>query len=144
MNNKNLLVFFGILILILMAISSISNKSVPKDFFYNVRPLQDIDPEFINPNENPYNYYTFHTIGDAKGVDLNCNGVSKRTLMKWIAHESPDFLYEHVYRYDPSININNPIHAPRVLKMLLRNLPEDHQILRDILKDCRPVQVRVE
>jgi len=138
--NKRL-IFFVILTLLIIGVIVVTFK--PKDFFFNIRPTNEIDPEYVNLNDNPTNYYQYNTIGDALGPDLNCNTVSKRTLMKWIENEDPNFLYEYVYRYDPSININNAIHAPRVLKMLLRNLPENHTVSQQIMKRCPPMPVRI-
>lgn len=111
-------------------------------FFSNVKPTEDIDPEYVNPNDDPNNYYNWMRVGDTLGVDLNCNNVTKCDLLKWIANDDPNILHEYVYRYDPSVDINNPLQAPRVFKMLLRNLPQKHRYL-SILRKCLPRPVIV-
>ena len=111
-------------------------------FFYNIKPTEDIDPEYLNPNEDRHNYYNWMRVGDIHGVDLNCNNVTKCDLLRWIYHDDPSVIHEHVYRYDPSVDINNPLDAPRVFKMLLRNLPQKHRHM-SILRKCLPRGVRV-
>jgi len=106
-----------------------------KEGFRNILPTELIDPDYVNINNNPYNYRNFMTVGDVYGPDLNCNNVSSIHLLEWIKQYNPHILHQYVYRYDPSINIYNPNHTPRVLKMLLRNLPELHKY-RPILQRC--------
>jgi hypothetical protein len=112
------------------------------DRFRNIRPTNVIDPEYINLNEDPGNWVNWSRVGDTRGVDLNCNGVEKQDILKWIANDSIHVLYEYVYRYDPSVSIDNPLHTPRILKLLLRNLPEKHPS-RAILRRCYPMAVNV-
>ena len=115
--------------------------------FYNIVPTEVIDPEFLNPNLDPWAYTvpgmdTYERVGDLYGVDLNCNNVSVPDLIAWIANNNPHLLHQYVLRWDPSINIYNPNDAPRVLKGLLRNLPEQHKFL-PIIRKCFPAQIRV-
>lgn len=120
-----------------------SAQSVRENFyFYNIKPTEEIDPEYINPNEDRHNYYNWMRVGDTLGVDLNCNNVTKCDLLRWIHHDDPTVLHEYVYKYDPSVDINNPLDAPRVFKMLLRNLPQKHRHM-SILRKCLPKPVRV-
>lgn len=118
------------------------SETIENFFFYNIRPTEHIDPDYVNINEDPHNYYNHKRVGDIHGVDLNCNNVDMYDLLKWIDMDCPNVLHEYVYRYDPSISIHNPIHAPRVFKMLLRNLPQKHRLM-SILRKCLPKPVRI-
>jgi hypothetical protein len=142
-----LLIGFALLFLLNLLIPVVFKTHAPLNFrenfqFYNITPTNRIDPEYVNINEDPFNYYNWKRVGDTRGVDLNCNNVTKCNLLKWIHHEDPSVLFEYVYRYDPSVDINNPLDAPRVFKMLLRNLPQKHRYL-SILRKCLPKPVRV-
>ena len=110
--------------------------------FYNILPTELIDSQYKNINEDPFDYQNNLRVGDIYGVDLNCNNVTSPELMAWIQNNNPHLLHQYVYLYDPSIDIHNPIHAPRVLKMLLRNLPAQHPFL-PIIRKCFPYRVRV-
>jgi len=119
--------------------------------FYNIVPTEVIDPEFVSPNLDPWAYTvqgthgwreTYERVGDLYGVDLNCNNVSVPDLVAWIANNNPHLLHQYVLRWDPSINIYNPNDSPRILKALLRNLPEQHKFL-PIIRKCFPAQIRV-
>lgn len=115
--------------------------------FYNIVPTEVIDPGFVSPNLDPWAYTTgwgstYERVGDLFGVDMNCNNVSVGDLIGWIANNNPHLLHQYVLRWDPSINIYNPNHAPRVLKGLLRNLPEQHKFL-PIIRKCFPAHIRV-
>lgn len=138
-----LLFALGILFLILYPKMTPQTGQTRENFFFqNIRPTELIDSNYVNINEDPFNYYTWKRVGDIHGVDLNCNNVTKCQLLKWIEHDDPSVLHDHVYRFDPSADINNPIHAPRILKMILRNLPQKHRYL-SILRKCLPMNVRV-
>ena len=113
-----------------------------RENFYNILPTELIDGQYNNINEDPYNYNNHLRVGDLRGVDLNCNNVNKEDIIAWIRDNNPHMLHQYVYIYDPSIDINNPIYTPRVLKMLLRNLPEQHPFI-PILQKCFPMQVRI-
>lgn len=113
-----------------------------KETFYNIYPTDLIDPVYNNINEDPWDYKKNLRVGDLRGVDLNCNNVDMYDILCWIKDNSPHLLHQYVYRFDPSINIYNPIYAPRVLKMLLRNLPDQHSYL-PILRKCFPYRVRI-
>ena len=115
--------------------------------FYNIVPTEVLDPDFVSPNSDPWAYTwngvgTVGRVGDLYGVDLNCNNVGVPDLVAWIANNNPHLLHQYVLRWDPSINIYNPNHAPRVLKGLLRNLPEQHKFL-PIIRKCFPAHIRV-
>jgi hypothetical protein len=118
-----------------------------KESFYNIVPTEVIDPEFVSPNLDPWSYTTqsggtYQRVGDLYGVDLNCNNVTIPDLVGWIADNNPHLLHQYVLRYDPSINIYNPNHSPRILKGLLRNLPTQHKFL-PIIRKCFPAHIRV-
>ena len=113
-----------------------------QESFYNILPTELIDSQYHNINEDPWDYKHNLRVGDLNGVDLNCNNVTNADLVMWIKDNNPHLLHQYVYLYDPSVNIRNPIHAPRVLKMLLRNLPTQHPFL-PIIRKCFPYRVRV-
>lgn len=118
-----------------------------RETFYNIVPTEVIDPDFVSPNLDPWAHTvphmgTYERVGDLYGVDLNCNNVSIPDLIGWIANNNPHLLHQYVLRFDPSINIYNPNHSPRVLKELLRNLPEQHKFL-PIVRKCFPAHIRV-
>lgn len=131
-----------IAIVVLSIVWSVFFQNKEKFFVYNIRPTESIDPDYININENPDNYYNFQSVGDVYGVDLNCNNVSMQDLLEWIRQDDPNVLYEFVYKYDPSVDILNPLQAPRVFKMLLRNLPQKHKYI-PILTKCLYKPVRI-
>jgi hypothetical protein len=137
--NINIKIFIFLLLLIILYFL-LKKRSV--DRFRNIRPTNIIDPEYHNLNEDPGNWLNWNRVGDTRGVDLNCNGVEIQDILEWIANDSIHVLYEYVYRYDPSISIDNPFHAPRILKLLLRNLPQKHPY-RSILRRCYPNAVNV-
>lgn len=110
--------------------------------FYNILPTELIDKQYYNINEDPFDYKHHLRVGDLYGVDLNCNNVTSADLLMWIQNNNPHLLHQYVYLYDPSIDIHNPVHAPRVLKMLLRNLPTQHPFM-PIIRKCFPFKVRV-
>ena len=122
--------------------SNIKPKVIEPFYFYNIRPTDHIDPEYQNINEDPLNYKNYMRVGDVHGVDLNCNNVNMYDILKWIDQDDPELLYHFVYKYDPSISVFNPIHAPRIFKMLLRNLPQKHRYM-SILRKCLYKPVRV-
>ena len=133
------LMFFGLLLIY----SMICANSTTENFtYYNITPTEIIDDDYININEDPNNYYFNMRVGDVHGVDLNCDNVNMYDLLRWIEQDDPNVLYEFVYKYDPSINIMNPIHSPRVFKMLLRNLPQKHKYI-PILRKCLYKPVRI-
>lgn len=136
----NLILVAIIIISIIIRVLLIQNKE--QFFVYNIRPTESIDPDYVNINENPDNYYNYQSVGDVYGVDLNCNNVSMQDLLEWIRQDDPNVLYDHVYKYDPSIDILNPLQAPRVFKMLLRNLPQKHKYI-PILTKCLYKPVRI-
>lgn len=119
-----------------------SNSQKEHFIFNNIRPTEHIDPEYRNINQDPWNYFNHKRVGDIHGVDLNCNNVHMYDLLKWIDQDDPHILPEYVYKYDPSISVFNPIHAPRVFKMLLRNLPQKHKYI-PILRKCLYKGVRI-
>jgi len=87
---------------------------------------------------------TYERVGDVYGVDLNCNNVTSDELIAWIAYQpgGKETLMQYVLKWDPSINIYNPNDAPRVLKGLLTNLPNQHKFL-PIIRKCFPQNIRV-
>lgn len=105
--------------------------------FHNIYPTTLIDPEYYNINEDPFDYKKHLRVGGLNDVASFCSDVTMADLLAWIENYHPTMLYECVYKYDPSININNPIHTPRILRGLLTNLPEEHPILR-VIKRCTP------
>ena len=115
---------------------------ITQESFYNILPTELIDGNYHNINEDPWDYKSNLRVGDLNGVDLNCNNVTNTDIVTWIKENNPNLLHEYVYLYDPSVNIRNPIHAPRVLKMLLRNLPTQHPFL-PIIRKCFPYSVRI-
>lgn len=129
-------------LLITLLFGSLCPKTKFTEPFYNILPTEIIDPEYVNINNNPDNYKNFMTVGDIYGVDLNCNNTSAIDILQWIQNYNPHILHQYVYKYDPSISVYNPNHTPRVLKMLLRNLPELHKYRR-ILQRCLYKQIRV-
>ena len=150
---KKLQMKFVLLLFIILYFIFLFRKNI--ESFRNILPTFVIDPEYVNINDNPHNYKNHMTVGDIMGVDLNCNNITTMDLLKLINDNhhalhnrrlhhnilvSPSTaLHEFVYKYDPSINIYNPNHTPRVLKMLLRNLPELHPIIQK----CLHKQVRL-
>ena len=97
-----------------------------RESFYNIVPTEVLDPEYVSPNIDPWAYttqtgHTYARVGDLFGVDINCNNVSIPDLVGWIANNNPHLLHQYVLRFDPSINIYNPNHSPRILKGLLRS-----------------------
>jgi hypothetical protein len=150
--------FIAAVVIYFYVIQQISNwlKS-RKENFYNVIPTEWIDPEYQNINNKPENYFEskkssissshtslqgWETIGDTRGPDMNCNYVTYSSLINWVLKHDPNILYDYVYIDDPSIEIMNPIHAPRVLKMLLRNLPGNHNI-KKLVENCFKIPVGV-
>ena len=138
----------NVMLLLLLAVLGfwISQSGVLEGF-YNIVPTEAIDPQFISPNRDPWAWTTqsgntYERVGDLFGVDLNCNNVSTTDLILWIANNNPHLLHQYVLRYDPSVNIYNPNHAPRILKGLLRNLPTQHKFL-PIIRKCFPAHIRV-
>jgi hypothetical protein len=126
-----------------LLLQSLTRRQAKEGFyFYNIRPTEQIDPTYYNYNEDPHNYYNHKRVGDIHGVDLNCNNVNLYDLLRWLDQDEPTLLYDYVYRYDPSINVFNPIHAPRIFKMLLRNLPQKHKYI-PILRKCLYRDVRI-
>ena len=117
-------------------------NSDSRESFYNILPTELIDGKYYNINEDPWDYKHNLRVGDLHGVDLNCNNVSQTDLLMWIKNNNPHLLHQYVYLYDPSIDIHNPVYAPRVLKMLLRNLPTQHPFM-PIIRKCFPYRVRV-
>lgn len=134
----------NILILLIIAaiICCFIGNNGNKEGFYNIMPTEAIDPEYYNINNYPYNYHNWLTVGDPYGVDLNCNNVTYQEIIDWINKYNPHLIYQFVYPYDPSVDISNPIDAPRILKLLLRNVPELCKNL-PVLKKCLYNQVRV-
>lgn len=117
-------------------------ESNQMESFYNIYPTELIDNGYTNINNDPFDYNSKLRVGDLHGVDLNCNNVIIPDLLEWIKNNKSNVLYEYVYRYDPSIDISNPIHTPRILKMLMKNLPGQHPIL-PIIRKCFPYRVRI-
>jgi len=135
------LVFLAaIAIVVKMAYDKFVKKN--SESFYNIVPTELIDPQYHNINDDPFDYKGNLRVGDVYGVDLNCNNVTSKDLIAWINNNHPDVLHKYVYIYDPSIEIHNPIYAPRVLKMLLRNLPTQHPFI-PIIRKCFPYTVRI-
>jgi hypothetical protein len=112
------------------------------DHFRNILPTEIIDPNYTNLGNDPGNWFNWARVGDTRGVDLNCNAVEMQDVLKWINGDSPHLLYEYVYRYDPSVSIDNPLHTPRILKMLLKNLPQKHPY-RGVFRRCYPNAINV-
>lgn len=133
-------IIFALAVIIILKI--VYDLFQSKESFYNILPTELIDSQYQNINEDPFDYKHNLRVGDTRGVDLNCNNVSSEDLMMWIKNNNPHLLHQYVYLYDPSIDINNPIYAPRVLKMLLRNLPTQHPFL-PIIRKCFPYRVRI-
>lgn len=131
----------AIIVVVKIMYDKFTSTSVTEPF-YNILPTELIDGQYQNINEDPLDYKLNLRVGDTHGVDLNCNNVTSPELMEWIKNNNPHLLHQYVYLYDPSIDIHNPIHAPRVLKMLLRNLPAQHPFL-PIIRKCFPYRVRV-
>lgn len=142
-NNYNLLLS-SIIIFAILYLSFRKNAidNVEPFIYYNITPTEIIDNEYVNINQDPDNYYFNMRVGDTYGVDLNCNNVNVHDLLKWIDQDDPNILNEYVFKYDSSINILNPIHSPRVFKMLLRNLPQKHRLM-SILRKCLYKPVRI-
>lgn len=136
------LAFIGIVIFLIFVFLLFLRGTKENFFFSNIKPTEDIDPDYLNPNEDRFNYFNFMRVGDIEGVDLNCNNVSKYDLIRWMVNEEPNIIYDYVYKFDPSIDINNPIDSPRILKMILRNLPQKHRFI-SILRKCLPKTIRV-
>ncbi len=113
-----------------------------REKFVNIRPTELIDPDYYNINQDPLNYYNYLRVGDTHGVDLNCNNVRMKEIVDWIKNNDPATLYKCVYINDPSIDTDNPIYAPRVLKMLLTYLPEQHPYI-PIVRKCFPSKVKI-
>lgn len=134
------LLFFGFLLICFIIVNQ--NNIKEQFIYYNITPTEIIDNDYVNINQDPNNYYFNMRVGDIHGVDLNCNNVNMYDLLRWIEQDDPNVLYEFVYKYDPSINIMNPIHSPRIFKMLLRNLPQKHKYI-PILTKCLYNPVRV-
>lgn len=142
-----------ILLLLLAALFGLwlaSNTKLLVEKFYNIVPTEVIDPDYHSPNADPWSHYdpasheTYERVGDVYGVDLNCNNVTSDELVAWIANR-PDgrkTLTHYVLQWDPSINIDNPNDAPRILKGLLRNLPNQHKFM-PIIRKCYPQYIRV-
>lgn len=111
-----------------------------KEEFYNIYPTELIDPDYKNVNQDPFSHYeNYLRVGDIKGINLNCNNITFKDLLQWVDEKD---LYNYVFRFDPSININDPTHASRVLKLLMKNIPIKHP-LNPILKKCFPYRVRI-
>jgi hypothetical protein len=135
------LLFFGLLLFLYFITVNYDNVKEPF-VYYNITPTEIIDDDYFNINQDPNNYYFNMRVGDIHGVDLNCNNVNMYDLLRWIEQDDPNVLYNYVYKYDPSINIMNPIHSPRIFKMLLRNLPQKHKYI-PILRKCLYKPVRI-
>lgn len=133
---------FAVAIVAVFKIGYDKLNDTKKESFYNIIPTELIDSHYNNINQDPFDYNLNLRVGDLRGVDLNCNNVTDSDLINWIKDNNPHLLHQYVYLYDPSINIHNPIHAPRVLKMLLRNLPTQHPYM-PIIRKCFPYRVRI-
>lgn len=108
----------------------------------NIKPTFEIDPEYYNINDSQYNYYDKLTVGDPHSPAIGCSNVTTHDLIKWLHDRNPHVLYQYVYLNDPSIDINNPTHAPRVLRMLLRNASHLNPI-REVLNKCYPLKIKI-
>ena len=133
----NKLIIFAIAIIVLYFLF---NNNQLQESFYNIKPTEAIDASYYNYNQDLFNYKTHKRVGDLYGVDLNCNNVNAMDVLNWIQCDDPNILYECVYRYDPSVNISNPIHTPRIFRELLKNLPEKSKYL-PIIRKCFPMQI---
>lgn len=134
-----------LLLLLALALLGWWMSSDNSEQFYNIVPTNVIDRQYQEPTWAYYDdasQQSYAQVGDLFGVDLNCNNVSVDDLIAWIANNNPHLLHQYVLRWDPSINIYNPNHAPRILKGLLRNLPTQHKFL-PIIRKCFPAHIRV-
>lgn len=135
---------FVLLVVILLAAYWVCGGNFEQ--FYNILPTEIIDTEYLNLNQGRAYFdaasgQSYQVVGKG-GVDLNCNAVETRAILHWIRWNDPAVLNHYVFRFDPSANIDNPDDAPRILKMLLRNLPSQHKYV-PILSNCFPTTVRV-
>jgi hypothetical protein len=131
-----------------------------KESFYNIVPTENIDPEFRYPGiheAEPVPFVTiprqgpqlFERVGDSAGVDAGCNNVSAREIINWIHREEPRLMYDCVLKYDPSVELGNPYHTPRVLRLLLQNLPSYANLSKvyekylPVVRKCFPNDMRI-
>ena len=144
LTSRTLLLLLMVTLLVMWLFGWRGNAGIKENFFWgNILPTNYIDPRYRRINEDPYdNYYEYTRVGDPYGVDMNCGNVNIVDVLKWLDQTDPEVLYTHVYKYDPSISVWNPAHTPRVLRMLLQNLPQKHKYTR-ILRKCLPKQVRI-
>lgn len=148
---------FRNLVILLAIVVAATLLHISRESFYNIIPTEVIDPEYRFPvaaDVDPRWPLTgggvpsYERVGDAHGVDLNCHNVDMFEIAKWIAHDDPRLMHEAVLRFDPSINPMNPNHTPRVLKLLMINLPSygcqsTVQKYLPIVRKCFPAEVRV-
>jgi hypothetical protein len=148
---RNLLILIGI-----VTISALAALFL-RESFYNIKPTELIDPEYrypvaveFDPKWPSSQSYVplYERVGDNHGVDLACHNVSLPETAQWIARDDPRLMYEAVLRFDPSVNPYNPDHAPRVLRLLMMNLPsygcqETVDKYLPIVRKCFPAQIRV-
>lgn len=129
-----------------------------REGFYNVVPLENIDPEFeypcaaetipflTNPRHGPKLY---ERVGDSAGVDNGCNHVTAIEVVEWIHRENPKLMYECVLKFDPSAELGNPYHTSRILRLLQQNLPmyanldETCEKYLPIIRKCFPREMRI-
>lgn len=107
-----------------------------RESFFNVIPTNVIDPEYVDltnltalfvpPLKPLASSSLYHLRGRDDQTDLNCGGVTSCDIVSWIANDRPlgnRMLNELVLRFDPSADPLNPNHAPRILRLLMMNLP---------------------
>lgn len=110
-----------------------------RESFYNVIPTNIIDPEYVDltnetalfvpassSSSSSLESVLYHLSGQDDQTNLNCGGVTSCDIVSWIANDKPlgdRLLNELVLRFDPSADPLNPNHAPRILRLLMMNLP---------------------
>lgn len=148
------LVLLGLLCVVFFMGSSASKQ----ESFYNIVPTENIDPEFRYPRiheAEPVPFITrqgpqlFERVGDSAGVDAGCNHVTACDIINWIHREEPRLMYDCVLKFDPSVELGNPYHTPRVLRLLLQNLPSYANLSKvyekylPVVRKCFPNDMRI-
>lgn len=151
MTEKNIV----IVALIVFAIWVLVRLPIIRESFFNIIPTEIIDPEYQYPLVADYDITNlplqpqqypklYERVGEA---DRNCQTVQMKDVLDWIARDEPRIIHECVLRFDPSVDITNPYHATRVLRLIMINLPtfspQSAQKYLPVLSRCFPKQTQV-
>jgi hypothetical protein len=127
-NKKQLIGLVVIVAFVGLVLHRFYNPDNRRESFFNILPTNVIDPEYVDlTNETalfvqPAGLFSTYCNNNDQ-VDMSCHGVTSENIVSWIANDNPRLLNELVLRFDPSADVMNPNHAPRILRLLMMNLP---------------------